>query len=346
MVFYKQDEGIHRLAVDSWGCFILFIQNFFNYQLLMNNRRNFLKTMAAGSAFAALGSTTILSSCQSKEDKAKQADAVAATPSSKVSLNLSFQEGTPPGESLGEKLDYMEKLGITGFEPWGGGLSKRVKEIQDALKGRTIKVSAICAGFEGWLLADDPKIKQKCIDSTKEILEAAGALGSAGMILVPAFNGQQSYPNTWETRERLVNDLKELGAFAHQHKTSIILEPLNRRETAYLRLVADAASLCRDIDSPGVTCLGDFWHMTWEETSDQGAFLSGGKYLSHVHMASRKRRIMPGEDGAADNYVDGFKGLKAINYQGFVSFECGSEGDRSVTVPAAVKLLRDQWEMA
>ncbi len=55
---------------------------------------------------------------------------------------------------------------------------------------------------------------------------------------------------------------------------------------------------------------GDFWHMTWEENSDKGAFISAGEHLQHVHVASRKRRSMPGEDGEADNYVDGFNGLR------------------------------------
>ena len=67
--------------------------------------------------------------------------------------------------------------------------------------------------------------------------------------------------------------------------------------------------------SGGVRCMGDFWHMTWEETSDMGAFISAGKYLQHVHVASRKRRSMPGEDGEADNYVEGFRGLKMIGYE-------------------------------
>jgi sugar phosphate isomerase/epimerase len=92
--------------------------------------------------------------------------------------------------------------------------------------------------------------------------------------------------------------------------------------------------------------MGDFWHMTSEETSDGGAFLSGGKYLKHVHVASRKRRRMPGEDGEADNYIDGFKALKTMEYQGFVSFECGTEADRNVVVPAAVDLLKEQWNKA
>ena len=92
--------------------------------------------------------------------------------------------------------------------------------------------------------------------------------------------------------------------------------------------------------------MGDFWHMTWEETSDYAAFISAGKHLQHVHMASRKRRSMPGEDGEADNYVDGFKALKKLGYDKYVSFECGSQGDREVVVPAALELLRKQWEEA
>ena len=92
--------------------------------------------------------------------------------------------------------------------------------------------------------------------------------------------------------------------------------------------------------------MGDFWHMTAEENSDYGAFLSAGDYLSHVHVASRRRRSMPGEDGEADNYIEGFKALKQMNYKGFVSFECGSQGNKADTIPAAVKLLREQWDQA
>ena len=153
-------------------------------------------------------------------------------------------------------------------------------------------------------------------------------------------------PHTMETRDFLCEQLDKLGTLAANNGTTIIFEPLNRREAFYLRQVGDAASMCRDINNPGVTCMGDFWHMTWEEPSDRGAFISAGDYLQHVHMASRKRRSMPGEDGAADNYVDGFRGLKQIGYNNYVSFECGCQGDREVVVPAALELLRKQWKEA
>ena len=313
------------------------------------SRRNFLRTTLSGAALA-VGSTTI-AACSSKSGQQTATLAgekkACSLNDKKAELKISFQEGTAPGESLNEKLDYMEKLGVVGFEPGGRGLGGRVKEIKDALNGRNIKVSAICAGFDGFILSTDPAIRKQCMDTMKEIITAAGELGSTGVIIVPAFNGQVPVlPHTMETRDFLCEQFNEMGTFAAQNGTTVIFEPLNRKECFYLRQVADAASICRDINNPGVRCMGDFWHMTWEEPSDMGAFISAGDYLQHVHVASRKRRSMPGEDGDADNYINGFKGLKMIGYDKYVSFECGCQGERETVVPAAVKLLREQWEQA
>ncbi|HET6559811.1 MAG TPA: sugar phosphate isomerase/epimerase [Prolixibacteraceae bacterium] len=300
------------------------------------NRRSFLGTAVSGVALVASGG--LFSSFRSESTAP-----VGKKQSPK--LRISCQEGVAPGNSLTEKLDFMESLGIEGLEIWGGGLEKRVSEIQQALQNRNIKVSAICAGFEGWLIASDPAIQKQCMESMKVIIGAAGQLGSTGVIFVPSFNHQPSLPDK-EARTLLVGQMKELGDFAHKNNTRILLEPLNREECYFCRQVADGASIVRDVNSPGAAVMGDFWHMTWEETNDRGAFISAGDYLRHVHIASRKRRKMPGEDGEADNYINGFRGLKEINYQGYVSFECGSVGDPKVTLPAAVKLMREQWKKA
>jgi len=303
------------------------------------NRRNFLKITASGAAIAALGSAPVVSYAAQANKKTLK--------NRPVELKISLQEGLTPGDNLKAKLDFMEKSGVTGIELGGKKLSGRVKELKDALKGRNIKVSAICAGFEGFILSTDQAIRQKFFDTMHEIVAAAGELGSTGVIMVPAFNGQKpAMPHTQETRDFLCEQLATLGNYASEHGTTVILEPLNRKEAFYLRQVGDAASICRDINNPGVRCMGDFWHMTWEENSDFGAFMSAGKYLQHVHIASRKRRSMPGEDGDADKYVEGFKALKALNYPYYVSFECGCQGDRNQVVPEALKLMRDQWALA
>ena len=298
------------------------------------DRKDFFKTSIFGAATLAAASVG-LTSCKPSPKK------------NDPGLNLSFQEGIAPGESLSEKLDFMENLGIVGFEPSGKTLVSRVDEIRDALKGRNIKVSAICAGFKGFILAEDPAVKAEFDSTMREIVAAAGELGSVGVIMVPAFNRQvPCKPHTQETRDYLCEQLHELGEYALSCGTTVILEPLNRKEAFYMRIVADAAAICRDSQSEGVKCMGDFWHMQ-EETSDYGAFMSAGtQYLQHVHMASRGRRLMPGEDGEKDVYFDGFRALKEMGYDKYVSFECGTKGERAETVTSAVNLLRDQWAKA
>ncbi|MCC8034954.1 MAG: sugar phosphate isomerase/epimerase [Rikenellaceae bacterium] len=301
------------------------------------NRRDFIVRSAAGLAVAAAGPIAL--SCGAKAQKSET--------TMKPELKISFQEGIPPGETLSEKFDYMERHGVTGFEPWGGGLADRVPEIKSALEGRNIEVSAICAGFDGFILAEEPQVKAAFDRTMREIIAAAGQLGSTGVIMVPAFNGQTPCkPHTQATRDNLVEELAKLGDFAVENGTTVILEPLMRGEAFYLRQVADAASICRDAANIGVKCMGDFWHMTWEETSDYGAFFSAGEHLQHVHIASRANRIMPGEDGPSDNYTDGFRALQELGYDKWVSFECGTRGEREETVTAALELIRRQWEEA
>ncbi|MDR0394879.1 MAG: TIM barrel protein [Tannerella sp.] len=310
------------------------------------NRRNFIKTSLGSAALATVSACTGSGCGKGCETDAGSKNSLPYNP--KAKLNVSFQEWTLEGESLKGKLDFMEQLGVNGLEVSGNGLSPRVDELKQALEGRDIKISAICAGFKGFMLAEDEKVRNECRDSMREIITAAGKLGSTGVIIVPAFNSQKPViPHTQETRDFLCKWFDELGTFAKENGTTVILEPLNRGEAFYLRQVADAASICRDINNPGVTCLGDFWHMTREETSDLGAFISGGKYIQHVHIASRKRRLMPGEDGEADNYVDGFRGLKIIGFDKYISFECGSKADdRNASAAEGVKLIRKQWEEA
>ena len=114
------------------------------------DRKTFLRTTVAGAA-ALVAAPGALVSCASPKEKKQPS----------VPLRLSFQEGVTPGETLAEKLDFMEKLGIVGFEPGGKGLAGRVPEIREALQGRDIKVSAICAGFDGFILAEDPAVKAR-----------------------------------------------------------------------------------------------------------------------------------------------------------------------------------------
>jgi len=280
-----------------------------------------------------LGGTALSMGLQAENSKSKTPKAV---------LRISSQEGIIPGRDLPERLAKMEKWGIEGLEVGGGGLANRVKEIQTALRNSSVKISAICAGFRGALASDQESEREAARTSMKEILEAAGELGAVGLIFVPAFNGQTKL-NHVEARKVLLDQLPELAEYAVKCGTRLLMEPLNRGEAWFLRQLADAAQICREVNHPGACVMGDFYHMYKEEPSDMGAFISAGKYLHHVHLASIKRNL-PGQDER--DFTDGFKGLKMIGYQDFCSFECGCIGDREVEIPKSVKFLKSQWEKA
>lgn len=147
-----------------------------NLTLMKLSRRQFF----AGAALAT-ATTTLPRSARAQ---------TLPPPPQPARLRLSCQEKVAPGETLAEKLDFLEAHGFEGIEPGGGGLSRRVEEFQKALAGRRIKISAICAGFEGVLISEQEEVRAKAMRSMKEILTAAGALGSVGMIMVPAFHNQ------------------------------------------------------------------------------------------------------------------------------------------------------------
>ena len=304
------------------------------------NRRDFLKSAAAAAGVAA--GWAHLAKGQSGGAAVSQAGAGADARKPAV-LNLCSQESRVPGKSLREKVEKLQSWGAAGVEITGRKVAERVREIKDAVKGTTVKVSAVCAGY--FRLIDPDESKRKAgAQQLKDLCSPAGEIESVGIIMVPAFNNHpQLHPK--EARKVLVDTLPEIGEAARKAGTRILMEPLNRGEAFFLRQLADAASICRDVNHPGIGMMGDFYHMYKEETSDLGAFISAGKYLYHVHLGSRLR-YMPGQDERS--FVDGFRGLKMIGYRGYCSMECkckkGTDPDKAI--PESFRFLERQWKEA
>jgi len=268
-------------------------------------------------------------------------------------LHLGCQHMLVPGRTFEERYDFLAANGYDRVEINGGNwewLEKNVDALAAAIKGRDLRFSVTCIGARGNSGMADPVERRAVIDTTKSILESAARLKAAGTIMCPARTKiDLPFP---ELRERFLNEiLPEVLAHAEKLGVCVIMEPLNRSETMFLRQVADGAAIARDAQSPAAGVMGDFWHMTFEETNDMGAFVCAGERLKHVHIASRKTRKIPGVDGAADHYAEGFKGLKLIGYRGAVSIEAGypkgaDDGQKRTLLVQAAALIRSQWDAA
>jgi sugar phosphate isomerase/epimerase len=298
------------------------------------NRRSFL----AGVSLAGAGA--MAAGCLHAADSPSAGAVLKSEKPAK--LNLSSQLAVIPGKDLAEKLAKMEKWGFDGVELPGDVVGNEKKYL-DAVAKTKLRISAVCWGsLNGDLVSEVVEKRGPALEKMKRALESAGEVKATGLIYVPAFNGQTKLANQ-EIRKILLDVLPAAGEHAVKCGSRLLLEPLNRKEAFFLRQLADAASICRDCHSDGICMMGDFYHMFIEETSDLGAFISGGKYIHHVHLASRKRNL-PGQDERS--FIDGFKGLKYIGYQDFCSLECGVQGNRETEIPKAVRFLREQWEMA
>ena len=277
-------------------------------------------------------------------------------------INLCLQWGAiPTVDDFNAKLDYLEANGYAAVEiPTGRKCEWILNKGEDfgkAMQGRKLVCATACgpSRFD----SADPKVNDAEVAKFMPVLEILGGLKSVGLIICPA----RSKPEVGlkELREDFVtNTGRRLAEKAAKCGTSIVLEPLQRKETPFLRQVSDAAKMAQEIGK-GCTVLADFWHMTWEEANDRAAMLSAGPLLAHVHIASRKCRRTPGTDGAADDYRLGFRGLKEIGYRGAVSLEAGwvpkgkdSKGkpilpsleERHVILTKMCELLRRQWDEA
>lgn len=112
--------------------------------------------------------------------------------------------------------------------------------------------------------------------------------------------------------------LNELGERAGTQGTGLILEPLNRYETEIINRLADGMEVIRSLETGNVTLLADLFHMNIEEDSLPAAVRAAKGYIGYVHLADSNRR--PAGLGHTD-FVEVFKALKAIGYDGYISAE-------------------------
>ena len=305
------------------------------------DRREFLKSSLAGAgAVAGLAAGGLRGFAEES--------ATPAAPAKKAVLKLCSQDGRIPGKSVKEKAENVLKWGGCGLE-FGGLDVNRAKQIKKDLEGTGVGIAALCCGYYPLIDPDEEK-RKKGAEDLKRALQGAGEAGSTGVVFVPAFNNHPQLA-WYEGRKVMVDLLAGIGEYAKSLGTRVLMEPLNRGEAHFLNLLAQASSICRDTKSEGIGMMGDFYHMFIEETSDEGAFLSGGKYCHHVHLASRIR-VLPGQDHLKEpnkeerSFVSGFRGLKRIGYQDYCSLECGIVGKAEEEIPKSFEFLKKQWDDA
>lgn len=258
-------------------------------------------------------------------------------------MKLACQDNLIPGTSVAEKLQNLENWGFEGVEFWGATILERFDEVKQALKNSSVKPSSVCGGYRGWLIAQDLEEQRQAVQDIKKLLVYCAELEVTGLIAPTIYGSSDFLPQpkrlrtTEEDRKILLESLVEIGECAKELGTTLLLEPLNRYETHLINSLDEGVSLLREVNSPGVKLMGDFFHMHIEEAHLGNSIRQSKGYLQHIHLADSNRH-WPGL-GHTDFSV-GFQALKDIGFDKFMAVECRKIGDPAVELPKAAKYLR------
>ncbi len=138
---------------------------------------------------------------------------------------------------------------------------------------------------------------------------------------------------TQEEWDRAVEGFKELGQFADDHGVCLCIEPLNRFETYFINIAADAIALVDEVDSPGVQVMLDTFHMNIEEKDPAGAIRACGNRLRHFHACENDRGT-PGTGNVAWDEI--IQALKDIGYNHRAVIESFVPGIKEIAAAAAI----------
>ncbi|RED63762.1 sugar phosphate isomerase/epimerase family protein [Cohnella lupini] len=165
------------------------------------------------------------------------------------------------------------------------------------------------------------------LDRIRRYVSKAGETASQiGVEIAVLGSGRaRTIPEGWDRRRAEAQMLDLLGIVAEEWRgmgVTMAIEPLNRKESNLINSVAEAVLLAKQIESPIVRVLADFYHMD-EENEPLETIAEHRDWIAHIHVADTGR-LTPGTGSYPyDRFA---RILKEINYKGMISAECSLLG--------------------
>jgi D-psicose/D-tagatose/L-ribulose 3-epimerase len=185
------------------------------------------------------------------------------------------------------------------------------------------------------LTSEDAALRETAktyIRDTVLLGEEIGATGFGGPLYAPVGKlvGRARTQDEWD---RVVEGLRECGDFAHDHGVTLCIEPLNRFETYFINIAADAVRMVDEVDSPGLKMMLDTFHMNIEEKNLGKAIRAAGPRLKHFHTCENDRGT-PGTGNV--DWDEVFEALRDIDYAGSAVIESFVPGIKEIAAAAAI----------
>ena len=244
-------------------------------------------------------------------------------------FKLAIQEDMLPGPALADRFAQAASLGFQGIEFWSETLSAQEREIRELLGKDGVVAASINNGRRSRFLDPDPAERSRALGELVEAIQIAGRIGAAGVVFVPHFfDPLLPDLSPWMSAEDVERGLlrAQLAGLAEQADRAGVqlwVEPVNRYETHLLNRLEQAASLIEPLGHARLGIVADVFHMALDEPDPAGAIRSHPAAVGHVHLADSNRRL-PGQGNT--DFAAILAALEAIEYQGWLAYECGEPG--------------------
>jgi len=198
---------------------------------------------------------------------------------------------------------------------------------------------SVCAamGPDRDLIHPDKAIRDNGIAYLKHCVDAVRTLGGTNVV-GPLYSAVgRVWQMTADERARdtdlLVTQLRDLASYAGDKGAVLGVEPLNRFETSFINLAAQAVEVVDRVDRPACRVMLDTFHMNIEEKSLGDAIRTAGKRLAHLHACENDRGA-PGTGNVTWGEVAA--ALREIGYNGPVVIESFTSKVQSIARAAAI----------
>ena len=208
---------------------------------------------------------------------------------------LAVSENMIPGAGYGEKLRFLRDHGYDGIELFPDIAAQQTDALKQAMAETGITAPSM-RGRTRELLSADPAARQAQIEALKGVCALAEEFGVGAIIIVPVFGGPDVPDLTpWRSAKALEEAMLDsilptIGDIAADHGVTLVMEPLNRYETHFLKTLAHGAAICQRVGHPNVRVMADFFHMHIEEADLAASLAANLDYVNHVHLAGQQSR--------------------------------------------------------
>lgn len=173
------------------------------------------------------------------------------------------------------------------------------------------------------IISPDQGIRAAGVELSKRLVDVSAEAGATvfGGVNYAGWGyltGRMRTDEEWKWGVENFRQVADYGA-AQAPDLTIALEVVNRFESHFLNIAADAVRFIHDLGTPpNVKVHLDAFHMIREEDSFAGAVRETGPLLGYIHACENQRGI-PGRGQVP--WREFFQALADVNYQGVVTIE-------------------------